>query len=85
MLDAWSSFALSPFATVASPDAGDFISYRFDSDARSLRYKLFIPSSYVGAPLPLLVMLHGGGQDPDDFALGTGMNELAEEYGCLVA
>lgn len=85
MLDAWSSLALSPFAPPASQDAGDFIPGRFDGNARSLRYKLFIPSSYVGAPLPLLVMLHGGGQDPDDFALGTGMNELAEEYGCLVA
>jgi poly(hydroxyalkanoate) depolymerase family esterase len=85
MFDAWSSFALSPFAATASQDTGDFISGRFDGDARSLRYKLFIPSCYVGAPLPLLVMLHGGGQDPDDFALGTGMNELAEEYGCLVA
>lgn len=85
MLDAWSSLALTPFVPAASQDAGDFISGRYDGDARSLRYKLFIPSGYVGAPLPLLVMLHGGGQDANDFALGTGMNELAEEYGCIVA
>jgi poly(hydroxyalkanoate) depolymerase family esterase len=50
----------------------------------SRRYKLFIPSSDTGKPLPLLVMLHGCLQDPDDFALGTRMNAIAEEQGMFV-
>jgi poly(hydroxyalkanoate) depolymerase family esterase len=33
----------------------------------------------------LIVMLHGCTQDPDDFAMGTGMNLLADEQGFLVA
>jgi len=85
MLDAWSSLALSPFAPARSPAGGEFISLRYHGEAGSLRYKLFVPSAYGGEALPLVVMLHGGGQDADDFALGTGMNALAEELGCLVA
>lgn len=93
MLDPWTSFVRSPWSkhifrscTRKAPhEAGDFVADRFDSDAGSLRYKLFIPSTYVGAPIPLIVMLHGGGQDASDFALGTGMNALGEQYGCLIA
>jgi poly(hydroxyalkanoate) depolymerase family esterase len=47
-------------------------------------YKLYVPSGYRGQPLPLVVMLHGCSQDPDDFARGTGMNEFAERVPFLV-
>jgi poly(hydroxyalkanoate) depolymerase family esterase len=47
-------------------------------------YKLFIPSGAKGKRLPLLVMLHGCLQDPDDFALGTRMNAIAEEQRIVV-
>jgi poly(hydroxyalkanoate) depolymerase family esterase len=67
------------------PDGASFEEHTFTNEAGSRTYKLYIPSHYKGEPLPLVVMLHGCTQSPDDFAAGTQMNELAEEQGLLVA
>ncbi|MCA1665486.1 MAG: PHB depolymerase family esterase, partial [Myxococcales bacterium] len=47
--------------------AGQFVGDNFGGRA----YKLYVPSSYAGQPLPLVLMLHGCTQDPDQFATGT--------------
>ena len=47
-------------------------------------YKLFLPPGAGSRPMPLVLMLHGCTQDPDDFAAGTRMNELAQAQGFLV-
>ena len=62
-----------------------FSEHAYTGSAGSRRYKLFVPTAYQGQPLPLVVMLHGCKQTPDDFATGTRMNILAEERGCFVA
>ena len=67
------------------PDGARFEVRTFTNPAGSRMYKLYIPSRYAGKPLPLVVMLHGCKQSPDDFAAGTQMNEVAEERGLLVA
>ena len=41
-------------------------------------YKLYVPGHVYSGGVPLLVMLHGCTQSPDDFAAGTRMNALAE-------
>jgi len=63
---------------------GEFLSKHFSSGAGTRDYKLYVPSSYQRSPAPLLVMLHGCTQDPDDFALGTRANRWAESRRCLV-
>jgi poly(hydroxyalkanoate) depolymerase family esterase len=57
---------------------GQFIEGSYTNHAGTRTYKLYIPSGYRGQALPVVVMLHGCTQDPDDFAAGTRMNKLAE-------
>lgn len=69
----------------AAPAGGQWLARAHTNGSGTHAYKLYIPSQYCGQPLPLIVMLHGCTQDPDDFAAGTRMNFLAEELGFLVA
>jgi poly(hydroxyalkanoate) depolymerase family esterase len=73
--DAWRSHAPS----------ARFINCSYQNQFGRRVYKLYVPSGYCGRPLPLVVMLHGCTQSPDDFAVGTQMNTRAEEEGCFVA
>ena len=73
-------------APAVVPAGGRFIERSYTDRAGSRAYKLYIPSGYVvGQVAPLVVMLHGCTQNPDDFAAGTHMNVLAEEHTFLVA
>ena len=65
------------------PERARFIEGTYSNPAGSRAYRLFIPSGYQGQPLPLVVMLHGCTQSPDDFAAGTRMNFIAEERTCF--
>ncbi|SMH31428.1 extracellular catalytic domain type 1 short-chain-length polyhydroxyalkanoate depolymerase [Azospirillum agricola] len=69
---------------VSVPDGASFTTGSYSGPAGTRGYKLYIPANRNVQPLPLIVMLHGCTQSPDDFAAGTGMNALAEEFGCLV-
>jgi len=61
-----------------------FLEGSFSNDSGTRLYKLFVPSGYQGQPSPLIVMLHGCAQNPDDFAAGTRMNDIADADSCFV-
>jgi poly(hydroxyalkanoate) depolymerase family esterase len=82
-LQGWRGAAPGPTPDVV-PEGGKFIEATYTNPAGSRAYKLYIPSGYHGQAVPLVVMLHGGTQTPDDFATGTRMNVIAEEESCLV-
>jgi len=66
-------------------EPGEFTAHDYASGTGNRAYKLYVPAPRSGRPRPLLMMLHGCQQDPDDFAAGTRMNELADAHGFLVA
>jgi len=74
-----------PRKALKIPDGAQFLSRSFACAAGSRSYKLYVPHRHHVGRRALLVMLHGGTQDADDFAAGTRMNDLAEKYGLIVA
>src|SRR5947207_462804 len=65
--------------------AGRFVRASYSNGSGTRGYKTYVPARGDGQPRPLVVMLHGCKQNPDDFAAGTRMNELADEIGFIVA
>jgi poly(hydroxyalkanoate) depolymerase family esterase len=70
---------------VPVPDGAAYLTRTFTCEAGSRDYTLYVPSHTGRRKRPLIIMLHGCTQNPDDFAVGTGMNRLAEEHGFIVA
>jgi poly(hydroxyalkanoate) depolymerase family esterase len=67
------------------PAGASYVSKTFGCAAGARAYKVYVPAATRRGKPPLLVMLHGCAQNPDDFALGTGMNMLGEEHGFIAA
>lgn len=80
-------FAAPPLERRALPatKGPQWLSHHFSHGDQTYRYRLYVPNVYQGQPLPMIVMLHGAQQEPDDFAAGTEMNEAAEAHGYIVA
>jgi poly(hydroxyalkanoate) depolymerase family esterase len=66
------------------PEGARFPEDHFSCEAGSRRYRTYVPASARSAATGMIVMLHGCTQTPEDFAIGTGMNQLAEARGFIV-
>jgi len=55
-----------------APATGRWFPGTFAGEAGTRAYKLYVPNRSQEQPLPLLVMLHGCTQDPDDLLQGHG-------------
>lgn len=63
---------------------GEFREGKYTDEHGTRRYRLYLPSRDMSTARPLVVMLHGCTQDPEDFAAGTRANERAESLGVIV-
>lgn len=72
-------------ADLSMPEGAEFRDLTYACAAGARRYRLYVPASASEGLQGLVVMLHGCTQDPEDFAVGTGMNAHAEEHRLLVA
>ncbi len=68
----------------AANSLGKFVEEIFNSRTGTRTYKVHVPRGHGRRAMPLIVMLHGCTQNPDDFAAGTRMNSLADRNGCLI-
>lgn len=67
------------------PAAAEFHEAWHATSSGSRRYRLYLPASLgVSPPAGLVMMLHGCRQNPEDFAVGTGMNARAEAHRLIV-
>jgi poly(hydroxyalkanoate) depolymerase family esterase len=65
------------------PGPGRFVRRFYVNRAGTRFYKMYLPQVYRGQSLPLVVMLHGCKQTPEEFAAGTRMNQAADELGFI--
>ena len=83
-MPAWNRGAVKKERGADTLGAGAFLHGSYTNEAGTRNYRLYVPSGPSSKPRPLVVMLHGCTQDPEDFAAGTTMNLAAEQSGCLV-
>ena len=75
-----------PLTAHASGGAGSFDWYSYTNASGTRTYKVYVPPSYDGRPMPLIVDLHGCNPDsaPTE-ARWSRFNQLAAQRGLLVA
>jgi poly(hydroxyalkanoate) depolymerase family esterase len=71
-------------ATPAGVSPGHVVTGEFTDATGARAWRLWVPAGDAKASRPLVVMLHGCTQDPDDIARGTRLDALADSAGAMV-
>lgn len=66
------------------PDGAIFRDDEFTCVSGSRRFRQYVPAAASEGASGVVMMLHGCTQTPEDFAVGTGMNALADRKGFVV-
>ncbi|MFC0679370.1 alpha/beta hydrolase family esterase [Lysobacter korlensis] len=71
----------------AAGGRGEFLHATYRNEHGEREYRLYRPVGYAESDraMPLVLMLHGCAHTPENFAVGTRMNMLADRLGFLVA
>lgn len=77
-------FGNAPGQSIVIPDGAEFRQDQFSCTEGSRAYRTYVPSTAIDGVKGIVVMLHGCTQNSEDFAVGTGMNELAEKQRLVV-
>lgn len=78
------NLATSPPASAPLPTGARFDTDRFACAHGARSYRTYVPSTAVDGINGIVLMLHGCTQTPEDFAIGTGMNALAELHRLVI-
>lgn len=73
-----------PSKALNIPDGAQFLSATHQGRSGSRGYRTYVPVSAETGVSGIVMMLHGCTQTPEDFAIGTGMNALAEKHRLVV-
>ena len=66
------------------PDGAQFLHDTHHGKSGNRAYRTYVPASAEAGVSAIVMMLHGCTQTPEDFAIGTSMNALAERHGFIV-
>jgi poly(hydroxyalkanoate) depolymerase family esterase len=78
------NFGRSPKGAADLPPGASFENGSFTCPHGTRQYRTYLPSTATDGVNGLILMLHGCTQTPEDFAIGTGMNALAELHRLII-
>lgn len=81
---AWPNALRPSTRPVPMPDGAAFRSETFTGKTGARAYRHYVPASANDGIAGIVLMLHGCTQTPEDFAIGTKMNALAEAHRLVV-